>query len=62
MYVHKCDSEVRMCGLTKAGVQNGVYPKRVTNPAGDTMGTGSFPGIKRPARGIDHPPRSRAFM
>jgi hypothetical protein len=21
-----------------------------------TMGTGSFPGVKRPGRGIDHPP------
>jgi hypothetical protein len=29
--VYKCDSEIRMCGLTKAGVQNRVYPKRVTS-------------------------------
>jgi len=21
-----------------------------------TMGTGSFPGVKRPGRGVDHPP------
>jgi hypothetical protein len=21
------------------------------------MGTGSFPGVKRPERGVDHPPR-----
>ena len=27
-----------------------------TNPASYTMGTGSFPGIKRPGRGVDHPP------
>jgi hypothetical protein len=25
-----------------------------------TMGTGSFPGVKRPGRGIDHPPSSSA--
>ena len=26
------------------------------HPASCTMGTGSFPGAKRPGRGIDHPP------
>jgi hypothetical protein len=26
------------------------------HPASCTMGTGSFPGVKRPARGADHPP------
>ena len=26
------------------------------NPASSTMGTGSFPGVKRPGRGADHPP------
>jgi hypothetical protein len=25
-----------------------------------TMGTGSFPGLKRPVRGVDHPPPSGA--
>ena len=25
-----------------------------------TMGTGSFPGVKRTGRGVDHPPPSRA--
>jgi len=24
------------------------------------MGTGSFPGVKRPGRGVDHPPTSSA--
>jgi hypothetical protein len=24
------------------------------------MGTGSFPGVKRPGRGVDHPPQSSA--
>jgi hypothetical protein len=25
-------------------------------PASYTMATGSFPGVKRPGRGVDHPP------
>ena len=28
----------------------------VDYPASNTMGTGSFPGEKRPGRGVDHPP------
>jgi len=28
------------------------------HPASYTMGTGSFPGVKRPGRGADHPPPS----
>ena len=28
-------------------------------PASCTMGTGSFPGVKRPGRGADHPPPSK---
>jgi len=30
------------------------------HPASYTMGTGSFPGIKRPWRGVNHPPPSSA--
>jgi hypothetical protein len=30
------------------------------NPASYTMGTGSFPGVKRPGRGVDYPPPSSA--
>ena len=26
------------------------------HPASYKMGTGSFPGVKRPKRGVDHPP------
>jgi len=26
------------------------------HPASFTMDTGSFPGVKRPGRGVDHPP------
>ena len=31
-----------------------------TNPATYTRGTGSFPGVKRPRLGVDHPPSSSA--
>jgi hypothetical protein len=30
------------------------------HPASCTMGTGSFPGVKRPGCGAEHPPRSSA--
>ena len=30
------------------------------HPASYTMGTGSFTGVKRPGRGVDHPPPSKA--
>jgi len=30
------------------------------NPASYTMGTGSFPGVQRSGRGVDHPPPSSA--
>ena len=30
------------------------------HPASYKMGTGSFPGVKRPGRGVDHPPPSSA--
>jgi hypothetical protein len=30
------------------------------HPASCTMGTGSFPGVKRPGSGADHPPPSSA--
>ena len=35
-----------------APVQNGPG----AYPASYTMGTGSFAGVKRPGRGVDHPP------
>ena len=35
-----------------APVQTGLR----AHPAPYTMGTGSFPGVKRPQRGVDHPP------
>jgi len=30
------------------------------HPASYTMGTGSFPEVKRPGPGVDHPPPSSA--
>jgi len=30
------------------------------HPASYTMGTGSFLGVRRPGRGVDHPPTSSA--
>ena len=30
------------------------------HPLSYTMGTGSFPGVKRPGRGVDRPPTSSA--
>jgi hypothetical protein len=32
------------------------------HPASYTMGIGSFPGVKRPGRGVDHPPPSSAVV
>jgi hypothetical protein len=32
------------------------------HPASYTMGTGSFPGVKRSERGVDHPPPSDAEL
>ena len=35
-------------------------PSGGAHPASYTMGTGSFPEVKRPERGVDHPPPSSA--
>jgi hypothetical protein len=35
-----------------------VQTDRGAHPASYTMGTGSFPGVKRPRRGFDHPTRA----
>ena len=32
----------------------------MAHPISYTMGTGVFPGVKRPRRGVDHPPPSSA--
>jgi hypothetical protein len=36
------------------------HPARPAHPASYTMGTGSFPGVKRPVREVNHPPPSSA--
>jgi hypothetical protein len=37
------------------------HTSRPAHPASCTMGTGYFPGVKRPGRGADHPPPPRAI-
>ena len=44
--------ESRWGSIFSALVQTGPGAR----PASYTMGTGSFPGEKRPGRGVDHPP------
>ena len=48
--------ESRWSARFSAPVQTG----RGAHPASCTMGTGSFPGVKWPGRGVDHPPSSIA--
>jgi len=38
-----------------AGFSAPVQTGPGAHPASYTMGTGSFPGVKRPGRGVDHP-------
>ena len=40
--------------------EDGTWVGPRAHPASYTMGTGSFPGVKRPSRGFDHPPPSSA--
>ena len=54
------------CGLDGPGIESRwgarlsvpVQTGPGAHPASCTMGTGSFPGVKRPGRGADHPPPS----
>jgi hypothetical protein len=48
--------ESRWGARSSAPVQTGPE----AYPASCTMGTGSFPGVKRPGRGADHPPHLSA--
>jgi hypothetical protein len=43
-----------------AGFFAHVHTGTGAHPASCTMGTGSFPGVKRSGRGADHPPPSSA--
>jgi hypothetical protein len=51
-------------GLTVRGSNPGgerdFSPGSGAHPASCTMGTKSFPGVKQPGRGADHPPSSSA--
>ena len=40
----------------EAGFSTPVQTGPGAHPASYTMGTGSFPGVKRSGRGVDHPP------
>jgi hypothetical protein len=42
-----------------AGLPAPVQTGPGTHPVSCTMGTGSFPGVKRPGCVVDHPPPSR---
>jgi len=42
--------------LVAVGFSATVQTGSGTNPASYTTGTGSFPGVKWPERGADHPP------
>jgi hypothetical protein len=57
------------CGLDGPGIESRwggarffahVQTGPEANPASCTMGTGSFPWVKRPGRGADHTPSSSA--
>jgi len=49
-------------GQSRGGIPVGVrfsapvHTSPGAHPASYTMGTGSFPGVKQPGRGTDHPP------
>ena len=49
--------ESRWGARFSAPIQTGL----VAYPASRTMGTGSFPGVKRPGRGAEHSPPSQSL-
>jgi len=46
--------------LVEARFSTPVQTAPGAHPASYTVGTGSFPGVKRPGPGVDHPPPSSA--
>jgi hypothetical protein len=40
----------------RISVEGEIFRNRSDHPASYAMGTGSFPGVMRPGRGVDHPP------
>jgi hypothetical protein len=50
----------RILGLARFSAP--VQTRRGTHPASYTMGTGSFPGVKLPGCGLNHPPSSSVVV
>jgi len=51
---YRLSSEDRIGARFSAPVQTGT--------GAHPMGTGTFPGVKRPGRGVDHPPRIAPWL
>ena len=69
MWVHDVSAGIEtLYGLDGPGIESRlgeeIFRTRQTGPgshqASYTIGTGSFPGVKRPGRDDDHPPPSTA--
>jgi hypothetical protein len=56
LWAGRSEDRIPVGATFSAPVQTG----RGAHPASYTMGTGSFLGVKRPGRGVDHPPSSSA--
>jgi hypothetical protein len=58
----RCGNDLLLAGRSGDQIPLGarffapVHNGSEAHPASYTMGTGSFPGVKRPGRGVDHPP------
>ena len=52
----RAGDRIPVCARFSANIQTDPGAQ----PASYTMSTVSFPGVKRPERGVDHPPPSRA--
>ena len=58
LWISKYFADADIRGSNLGGVRGFPQPSRSAmgaHPASYTMGTGSFPGLKRPGRGVDHP-------
>ena len=42
-------------GLDGPGIES-LWGRDFPHPSRPALGTGSFPGVKQPGRGVDHPP------
>jgi hypothetical protein len=58
----RCGSDLLRAGRSGDRIPVGarffapVHNSPEAHPTSYTVGTGSFPGVKRPGRGVDHPP------